>query len=187
MQDQDALWQAIITNDRGYDGRFFYAVKTTGVFCRPSCKSRVPSRANVEYFNNVTEALIKGYRPCKRCRPDLPVPYQPDRDVVDKACALLEAEFGNTSILEELPGRVGFSKFYFSRVFKEHIGKTPREYLLEMRIGKARELLLTTALTVTQICYEAGFTSLSNFYALFQASAGMSPKRYRHKNKVSAD
>ncbi|MDR3562552.1 MAG: Ada metal-binding domain-containing protein [Negativicutes bacterium] len=187
QHSEDVMWQATVNNDGGYDGRFFYAVRTTRIVCRPSCKSRVPSRENVEYFADVAAALANGYRPCKRCRPDLAAPYRPEREVVDKACDLLAKEFANPALLTELPAHVGVSKFHLGRLFKAVMGQTPKEYLLSIRLAKARELLAAGTLSVSQVCFETGFNSLSNFYALFRVATGLSPREYRGQAGVPAD
>jgi AraC family transcriptional regulator, regulatory protein of adaptative response / methylphosphotriester-DNA alkyltransferase methyltransferase len=183
---EDKLWQATVSNDGDYDGKFFYAVRTTRIVCRPSCRSKLPCRENVEYFANIEEAVRQGYRPCKRCRPDVSAPYQPDREMADKVCALLAAEYANSAILEELPARVGLSKFHLGRLFKAATGRTPKEYLQAIRLDKARELLEVSDLGGAQICYEAGFNSLSNFYALFRAATGLSPQEYRMQTRLAA-
>lgn len=181
----ETLWKATVNNDGSYDGRFFYAVRTTGIVCRPSCKSKPPCRDNVEYFTDIREAIKVGYRPCKRCRPESAAPYRPELEVVEKVSALLAKEYANPAILEELPARVGVSKFHLGRLFKAVTGKTPKEYLQAVRLDKARELLVSSSLSGTQVCFEAGFNSLSNFYALFRSATGLSPQEYRRQVRPS--
>lgn len=183
---EDTLWQATVNNDGSYDGRFYYAVRTTRIVCRPSCRSKPPSRENVEYFADIEEAVRHGYRPCKRCRPDSAVPYRPEEEMADKICGLLATEYANTKILEELPARVGLSRFHLGRLFKTVTGRTPKEYLQRIRLDRARELLKASELSGTEVCYEAGFNSLSNFYALFRAATGLSPREYRRRIRTAA-
>ncbi|MDR3588306.1 MAG: Ada metal-binding domain-containing protein [Negativicutes bacterium] len=183
---EDMLWQATVNNDEKFDGRFFYAVRTTRIVCRPSCRSKPPSRENVEYFTDIEEAVRHGYRPCKRCRPDFAAPYRPERETVDTACALLAEEYANSKILEELPGRVGVSRFHLSRLFKAVTGQTPKEYLQTVRLDRARALLEESELSGIQVCFEAGFNSLSNFYALFRTATGLSPQEYRKQVRQTA-
>jgi AraC family transcriptional regulator of adaptative response / methylphosphotriester-DNA alkyltransferase methyltransferase len=180
---EDELWQAVSTNDPSYDGRFYYGVNTTRVFCRPSCKSKQPRRENVAFFASAGEAAGRGYRPCKRCRPDIGPAYQPDRDVIREACLVLEAEYGSPDILDNLPCRVGLSKYHLSRLFKAHTGLTPKAYLQAARVRQAQKLLAGSALSGTEVCFAVGFNSMSSFYQLFRATTGLSPRQYRENRR----
>ncbi|GGE16067.1 hypothetical protein GCM10011571_17110 [Marinithermofilum abyssi] len=90
---REVLWEAVVQCDRSYDGSFYYAVKTTKIFCRPSCKSKTPKQENVEFFFDIAEPFRKGYRPCKRCRPDLSPTYDPQRELIAKVKEVLEDEY----------------------------------------------------------------------------------------------
>src|SRR5699024_12385145 len=114
------MWNAIVVFDSSYDGMFVYAVKTTCVFCRPSCKSNVPNSDNVSVFSNAAEAQKAGYRPCKRCRPDLKsvTTYDPLKLVVKETMEFIEDNYGQTILLDELATVVGISRFHLNRLFK---------------------------------------------------------------------
>lgn len=173
------MWEAIISCDPAYDGIFFYAVKTTGIFCRPSCKSKVPNKENVSFYSNAIEAQKSGYRPCKRCRPDLKTKtYDPFKLVIKDTKEIIENNYSQKMPLDELAFMVGMSRFHLDRIFKERTGDTPRMYLEKMRVKKAKELLLTTTLNSTEIGYRIGYQSISSFYNAFKRSTGLSPGQF---------
>ncbi|RST71245.1 methylphosphotriester-DNA--protein-cysteine methyltransferase family protein [Siminovitchia acidinfaciens] len=185
MKDQnnlskDTMWKATVACDPAYDGIFFYAVKTTGIFCRPSCKSKVPNCENVSFFSNANEAQRAGYRPCKRCRPDLNIKiYDPLESVLEDTKRLIENNYDQNMFLHEIASRVGVSRFYLNRIFKERTGYTPRTYLEKIRVKKAKELLLMTAFNSTEIGYHIGYQSISSFYNAFKRNTGLSPSQFR--------
>jgi AraC family transcriptional regulator of adaptative response / methylphosphotriester-DNA alkyltransferase methyltransferase len=171
-------WQAVISCDKGYDGIFLYGVKTTGIYCRPSCKAKAPARKNVFFFNNSTEAAEAGYRPCKRCRPDKAA-FDPNMELVNKAKGLIEERY--TCLIEagKVAKEVGVSTSHLTRLFKKHQGTTPTYYINELRINKASELLENTDAKVLEIAYATGFRSLSSFYKCFKQQTGKTPIEYR--------
>lgn len=131
MTEQE-MWEAVQNSDAGYDGLFFYAVKTTGIFCRPSCKSKPPKRENICYFLSAEEAHAAGFRPCKRCRSDL-LEYQPMREIaIDIRRRLDQAE-----ALED----VGLTTRRLTDIFKQEYGITPRQYADSLRLRAAKDLL----------------------------------------------
>ncbi|MFD2656555.1 bifunctional transcriptional activator/DNA repair enzyme AdaA [Gracilibacillus thailandensis] len=174
------MWQATTACDPAYDGVFYYAVKTTGIFCRPSCKSKVPNRENVAFFSNADKAKTAGYRPCKRCRPDLSIKnYDPLEFILEDTMQLIESNYDEKMSLHEIASRIGVSRFHLNRIFKEKTGCTPRIYLEKVRVKKAKELLLTTAFNNTEIGYQVGFQSMSSFYHAFKRNTGLSPSQFR--------
>ena len=180
------MWNAVISNSPDYDGVFYYGVKSTGIYCRPSCSSKQPCRENVFFFPDSREALEKGYRPCKRCRPDLLSPFvEPIKEVNDKVKSILETEYNNTDILSQLPSRMGVSPFHLQRSFKKQTGHTPKAYLQLVRINRAKELLSDGGLNNTEICFAIGFQSLSSFYAAFRSLTGFSPGEYKINFTIS--
>src|SRR5699024_3561905 len=166
--------------DATYDGIFFYAVKTTGIFCRPSCKSKVPNRKNVSFFSNADKAKKAGYRPCKRCRPDLDSKtYDPFQSIIEDTKQIIDNHYGQKMLLDELASMVGVSRFHLNRLFKDRTGNTPRMYLEKVRITKAKELLLTTTLNCMEVGYQVGYQSNSSFYNAFRRNTGFSPNQFQ--------
>ncbi len=173
----ETMWQAVAANDPAYDGRFCYGVTTTGVFCRPSCKSRPPRRENIRYFAGPAASLAQGYRPCKRCRPDAIL--APGQDTVALAAAYLDQDFADPAVLADLPRRVGLSRFHLARLFKLHTGRTPQQHLQAVRIKKAQDLLAAGELSATAVALESGFNTPARFFAAFRAATGQSPRAWQ--------
>lgn len=171
-------WRAVIECNNNYDGIFFYGVKTTGIFCRPSCNSREPKRENVEFFNSIEEAYAFGLRPCKRCRPDL-VRFNPIEDLTKKVKEVFDKYYCNREKLDEELKALSISQNYLIELFKKQYETTPIKYLNHLRIKKALELLCSTDLNITDIALSSGFESLSPFYDSFKREVGMTPKEYR--------
>ncbi|MHB8076002.1 bifunctional transcriptional activator/DNA repair enzyme AdaA [Desulfosporosinus fructosivorans] len=171
-------WKAALDCDPAYDGKFFYGVKTTGIFCRPSCKSKTPRRESVTFFNTAAEARDSGLRPCKRCRPDL-LGFQPQKEIAEKIKAVYDLySFDHNPLKEELK-KLGLSRNRMSQLFHVQYGKTPVEYLNMLRIDKAKKLLADTQDKILQIALQSGFESLSTFYMQFRRMTSVSPKEYR--------
>ncbi|MET3697747.1 AraC family transcriptional regulator of adaptative response / methylphosphotriester-DNA alkyltransferase methyltransferase [Bacillus oleivorans] len=173
----DEMWEKIIVCDRKYDGLFFTAVKTTKIYCRPSCRSRKPKKINVEFFFDFHEVEKAGYRPCKRCQPE--VEHSPHIGLVKNVIAFLLNHYKQKLVLQDIANHVGVSSFYLERVFKQETAETPRTYLEKIRVDKAAYLLDKTMLTNLEICYDVGFQSPSNFYRVFRRLKNCSPNEYR--------
>ncbi|QTM98352.1 helix-turn-helix domain-containing protein [Sediminibacillus dalangtanensis] len=188
---KEIMWQATVSCDSSYDGIFFYAVRTTGIFCRPSCRSKVPNCENVSFFLNGNDAQNAGYRPCKRCRPDLNMKiYDPLESLVKDTKQLIKNKYVQNLSLHEIASRVGVSRFHLNRIFKERTGYTPRVYLEKIRVNEAKELLLTTNLNSTEVGYRIGYQSVSSFYNAFKRNTGLSPSQfraYRNLNNVNQE
>ena len=175
--DEERWWDAVTRRDPAFDGKLIFAVRTTGVYCRPSCASRPAKRENVIFFNTAAEAEKAGYRACKRCRPDKLGAPDPRIEAVKRACAEIElAE--EAPKLAELAASVGLSPYHFHRVFKTITGVTPKAYTAEMRARRAADKLRTAG-TVTEAIYDAGFNSSSRFYESTAARLGMTPGAVR--------
>lgn len=130
------------------------------------------------------DARNEGFRPCKRCRPDLQVKvYDPHDCIVKEVKGILDKRYYEKILLKDLAIQVGVSAFYLNRLFKEKTGLTPRMYLENVRMKKAMDLLLTTDLNSTDICFKIGYESLSSFYKAFKSTAGCTPKQFRLKRK----
>ncbi|HEY1884619.1 MAG TPA: bifunctional transcriptional activator/DNA repair enzyme AdaA, partial [Roseiarcus sp.] len=164
-------WQAVKRRDPAFDGKLFFAVRTTGVFCRPSCASRPAKRENVSFFSTAAEAEKAGYRACKRCRPDKLGAPDPQVEAVSHACERIE-QAEETPKLAELAAGAGLSPYHFHRVFKAITGVTPKAYAAETRARRAADKL-RTAETVTEAIYDAGYNSSSRFYESTAARLGM--------------
>jgi AraC family transcriptional regulator of adaptative response/methylated-DNA-[protein]-cysteine methyltransferase len=176
----DARWRALCTRDAAADGAFFYAVRTTGVYCRPSCGARRPNRANVAFYENREAARRAGFRPCKRCRPDAPLGAE-QAAMIAKVCRMIESAENEPS-LETLAEEAGMSRFHFHRVFKAATGVTPKAYAAARRAERLRSELQRSG-TVTEAAYGAGFNSSGRFYAASKPMLGMQPKAFRAGGK----
>jgi len=180
----DLMWEACKNNNGYYDGAFYYGVKTTGIFCRPSCKSKLPKRENVEFFRTVAEALQEGYRSCKRCRPEIGQIYDPQNEMIEAARRILQSEYSNPSILQQLPARLGVSTYHLQRLFKKNTSYTLKEYLQRVRVRQAAALLVRGEKNNTDICMTVGFQSFSSFYSVFRRQVGLSPRQAKKANAI---
>ena len=176
-------WRAVLSRDEAYDGLFFYGVKTTGIFCRPVCRAKTPKQENVSYFPTPEAASSAGFRPCRKCRPDL-ARYEPERDLLGRAKALYEAFCLDPARLDEELGSAGVSRDRLARLFRKHEDCTPVRFLARCRVGRAREALEQTDAAVVVIAFGAGFESLSNFYKRFREETGKTPSRYRAEKRT---
>jgi AraC family transcriptional regulator of adaptative response/methylated-DNA-[protein]-cysteine methyltransferase len=174
---RDPRWAAIVRRDYAADGKFFYAVKTTGIYCRPSCGSRRAKPENVRFFATSAAAGQAGFRPCKRCRPDQPSPGTRPAAKVAEICRWI-ASTESTPALAELAARAKMSPYHFHRVFKSVTGLTPRAYAAAHRINRVRSGLGQRG-TVAGAIYGAGYGSNSRFYETSNAVLGMTPSTYR--------
>jgi AraC family transcriptional regulator, regulatory protein of adaptative response / methylated-DNA-[protein]-cysteine methyltransferase len=173
--DPQAAWAAFTARNRAFDGMFVGAVKTTGIYCKPSCPARHPLPHNVEYFADGEGARAAGYRACLRCRPD---EVGRDREAVAKAVRLIQAGEG-LPVLDALAAQVGYAPHHFHRLFKRDIGVTPIAFARALR-AKRTEAMLEESATVTEAIYDAGFESPSRFYADAGARLGMTPSAWRN-------
>ena len=177
----DEMWDKIIACDEKYDGLFYTAVKTTKIFCRPSCKSRKPKRINVEFYHDINKVENAGFRACKRCQPK--VEHSPHTQLIRNVTSFLINEYKQNLSLQNIANHVGVSPFHLERVFKEETTETPRTYLEKIRIDKAANLLKNTEQTNLEICYESGFQSPSNFYKVFRRLKNCSPSEFRNLHR----
>lgn len=175
--DMDDRWAAVAARDRSSDGQFYYAVRTTGIYCRPSCSARTPLRRNVEFYDTVAAAEQAGFRACKRCRPDRPSLQERHIVAITQICRFIEQADAMPG-LAELAKRAGLSLYHFHRVFKGITGLTPKAYAVAHRAQLVRQGLEQGA-KVTDAIYEAGYNSNSRFYAQSNRLLGMTPSRYR--------
>jgi AraC family transcriptional regulator of adaptative response/methylated-DNA-[protein]-cysteine methyltransferase len=180
-RQDEARWTAVVARDPAFDGRFFYSVETTGVYCRPSCGARRPNRVNVRFHDTAKDAERAGFRPCKRCKPTEPSLVQQHAEKVREACRLIETAEAEPR-LDELAEAVGLSRYHFHRIFKTMLGVTPKAYAAAHRHKRVREELGRSA-TVTEAIYGAGFNSNGRFYATSSEVLGMTPSAFRSGGK----
>ncbi|MEZ5827926.1 MAG: bifunctional DNA-binding transcriptional regulator/O6-methylguanine-DNA methyltransferase Ada [Hyphomicrobiales bacterium] len=170
-------WQAIAARDARHDGDFVFAVRTTGIYCRPSCPARRPKRENVAFYATPEMANAAGFRPCKRCTPDQPSLADKHAVKVVQACRLIESADEPLS-LDALAKAVRMSPYHFHHVFKAALGMTPKAYATAHRHKRVRAELGRSA-TITEAIYDAGYNSNGRFYATSNETLGMSPQAFR--------
>ena len=173
-------WQAVVICDKSCDGLFFYGVKTTGIFCRPSCTSKTPYRENVIFFDNAANSMAEGFRPCKKCRPDIVV-FEPDLELVKKAKDIFNVNYDKSINMSQVSKQLGVSANHLGRLFRQNYGVTPMNYIIKLRIDKSGELLEQENMNILEIAYATGFKSLSNFYKCFKEHTGHTPNEHRKR------
>jgi AraC family transcriptional regulator, regulatory protein of adaptative response / methylated-DNA-[protein]-cysteine methyltransferase len=173
--DPEQAWAAFSARNRAFDGMFVGAVKTTGIYCKPSCPARHPLRENVEYFADGAAARAAGYRACLRCKPD---EIGRDREAVASALRLIEAA-EEPPALDNLAAAVGYAPHHFHRLFKRDTGVTPAAYARGLRAKRA-ETALDGNGSVTEAIYEAGYSGPSRFYADSKGRLGMTPSAWKN-------
>jgi AraC family transcriptional regulator of adaptative response/methylated-DNA-[protein]-cysteine methyltransferase len=182
MLDFETCNAARLRRDPAYDGLFFTAVKTTGIYCRPVCPVKQPLTRNVSFYPSAAAAEQAGYRPCLRCRPET-VPFchawKGTRTTVERALKLIEAGALDTGTVEELADRLGVGARHLSRLFRRHVGATPLQTAKTIRLQRARHLLDGTDLPMTEVAFRAGFRSLRRFNAAFRELYHCPPTRFR--------
>lgn len=173
----DSRWSAVQARDKSADGQFVYSVKTTGIYCRPSCAARQAKPENVRFHPSCASAEQAGFRPCLRCKPNQASLDEQQQILVARACELIDnAEVAPS--LEQLAEQVGLSPYHFHRLFKARTGLTPKGYANARRAARVRNQLHQGE-TVTNALYDAGFNSSGRFYAVADQLLGMTPKAYR--------
>ncbi len=175
--EDEQRWSLVASRSFSADGKFVYAVKSTGIFCRPSCPSRRPRREQVEFFESPGEAQQAGYRPCRRCTP---LRANAQFEIIEHACRYIEQNLETTLRLEQIAAHAGLSPFHFQRLFKRTLGISPRQYQQARRTGKFRQALHGNG-TITDAIYEAGYSSSSRAYENTNAQLGMTPSAFRRR------
>ncbi|SEM88009.1 bifunctional transcriptional activator/DNA repair enzyme AdaA [Paenibacillus sp. OV219] len=175
----DERWNAIVNCDAAYDGQFYYGVTTTGIFCRPSCKSRSPLPGHVRLFESAADALADRFRPCKRCKPD--GMRLPDEEWAAAIKEVIEARYQEPLTLPVLAELMHVSPYHMHRTFKRMTGESPAARLSRTRITAAKQLLRTSALPVREIAAQVGFPNAAHFATVFQKAEGCSPTAYRQQ------
>lgn len=173
-------WQAVVSNDASYDGHFFYAVKTTGIFCRPSCKSRPPKHENIGLFHTAEYALAAGYRPCKRCKPT--GQRLPDEEWIAQVTDYIDTHYEQPLQLETLAAICHGTPYHLHRTFKKVKGITPVEYIQDKRIDKAKQELIMSTKPVSEVGDTIGLSNTPYFITLFKKKTGHTPASYRNRH-----
>ena len=176
MTDEEK-WQAAAAKDPNADGKFFYSVKTTGIYCLPSCRSRTPMRKNVAFHDTAEAAEKAGFRACKRCRLTGPSKVDLHEAAVAKACRLIKSA-EDAPTLEQLSKAAGIAPHHFHRTFKAITGVTSKEYAMAHRSQRVHEEL-SKSNSVTEAIYGAGYHSNGRFYAKSTETLGMTPTKFR--------
>ncbi|CAN5394373.1 bifunctional DNA-binding transcriptional regulator/O6-methylguanine-DNA methyltransferase Ada [soil metagenome] len=176
--EKDPRWQAIVERKKEFDGHFVYSVKTTGVYCRPSCGARLANYENVRFHEGCEAAELAGFRPCKRCKPEQASLLEEQVKIVAEICRLIERSESKLR-LEELAAAAGLSTYHFHRVFKSTTGLTPQAYATAHRAKRIRQELQTNK-SVTEAIFEAGYNSSGRFYEEADAVLGMTPSKFKN-------
>ncbi len=182
MLDFDTCNAARLRRDPSFDGQFFTAVRTTGIYCRPVCPVRHPLTRNVSFYPTAAAAERAGFRPCLRCRPET-APFCPawqgTKTTVDRALCLIRDGALDRDSVDALATRLGVSSRHLSRLFERHVGASPLQTAQTQRIARAKRLLTDTALPLAEVAFQAGFGSIRSFNAAFLKLYGRAPSTLR--------
>lgn len=189
MLNPEICQKARLSRDSRFDGMFFVAVKTTGIYCRPICPATTPKEENILYFPSAIEAANAGYRPCLRCRPDS-APGSPAWRGVDatleRAVRLIAEGALQTGSLQHLSERLGISDRYLRQLFEKHLGVSPKKYALYQQSLFAKQLLHQTNLPIIQVALASGFNSVRRFNDCFQLQLGLTPSQVRRSGQIES-
>jgi AraC family transcriptional regulator of adaptative response/methylated-DNA-[protein]-cysteine methyltransferase len=182
MDSAEALWRACLDRNADFDGRFVFAVRTTGIYCRPSCPARKPHRQNVQFFAAPELAREAGFRACKRCQPDRSHLRDPVAERVLSVCHYIRSAHDESLTLARLGKRFSFSPAHLQRVFKQYVGISPLAYAEAVRMNQLK-LALQEGASVTDAIYASGFSSSSRVYERAARAIGMTPRRYKDRGR----
>jgi AraC family transcriptional regulator, regulatory protein of adaptative response / methylated-DNA-[protein]-cysteine methyltransferase len=190
MLDFDTCNAARLRRDAAFDGQFFTAVKTTGIYCRPVCPVKQPLTKNVAYYPSSAAAERAGYRPCLRCRPEA-APFCPawngTKTTVERALRLIEKGLLDDASVDDLADQLGIGTRHLTRLFQRHLGASPLQIAKTLRLQRAKRLLDTTDLQITEIAHRAGFRSLRRFNAAFAEVYKRPPSDLRRRAATLSD
>lgn len=181
--DKKDMLQAVMNCDKSFDGKFFYGVKTTGIFCRPSCKSRNPASDNVVFFETERQAMQAGFRPCKRCRPDL-LFYCPEKELAAAAAEVIATCYGDSSLMNDGLSALPATRRHLTKLFESQYGMSIVQYIADIRLKKACELLKKNA-SVTDVAMRTGFKTPSAFSVFFKKQLGIAPADYCRSLRIN--
>jgi AraC family transcriptional regulator of adaptative response / DNA-3-methyladenine glycosylase II len=182
----EQCYQAVLTRDARFDGRFFVAVKTTHIYCRPICRVKTPMEKNCRFFGYAAAAEVAGFRPCKRCRPELAPgnsPMEVSSQLARSAAYHINQDFLSEHSLADLAGKLGVTDRQMRRVFGEEFGVSPVEFWQTQRLLLAKQLLTDSTMSVTSVALASGFQSLRRFNALLKQRYRMTPTEFRKQQK----
>ena len=182
VANAEDYWQAVLAKDASFDGTFFYAVRSTSIYCRPSCPARRPRREQVLFFSLPEVAERAGFRPCQRCTPQNATTPNPQVERVERVCQYIESNLDSPLTLAILGEQVGMSPHHLQRIFKRIMGITPRQYAEAHRLSELKTQL-KEGQAVTTALYEAGYSSSSRLYEQASTRLGMTPATYRRGGK----
>ena len=177
------VYQAVLERSDRYDGIYYTAIRTTGIYCRPSCRSRTPKPENVTIYSATEEAERDGYRACKRCQPEIRELHNPDTDIAGRVTTYIDQHYSESVSLNRLSEEIKVSPYHLQRVCKRVTGLTPAAYLQKVRLEKAKEELLKSDLEIRDISVLIGFKGTSHFIAVFQKVVGQTPQQYRQSSE----
>src|SRR6187455_1501399 len=190
LPDSDKLYRALAARDPRFDGVFFVAVTSTGIYCRPICPAKTPREANCRFFNTPQEAEQAGFRPCLRCRPELAPGSAPVDDAQRVAQLIVqrleEGHLDGSDGLEEIADQFELSSRQIRRIVQKELGVPPIQLLLTRRLLLAKQLLTETTLPITEVAFASGFSSLRRFNDAFTRRYGMAPTRLRARATADA-
>lgn len=172
-------WEAIQSNNKKYDGYFYYTLSTTRTVCRPSCTSRTPNPKHVSIYKNLDLAIAAGFRPCIRCKPDFKNWKGYKEEVSKETMLYIQKNYKSKFSLKQIGDALGKNPYYIHRSFKAINGITPLKYLHTLRIEEAKGLLNNKHLLVTDIALEVGYNDSTQFSVKFKEFTGLSPTSYR--------
>ncbi|MFN6525630.1 bifunctional DNA-binding transcriptional regulator/O6-methylguanine-DNA methyltransferase Ada [Nostoc sp. ChiSLP03a] len=178
---EETLWEAVLNRDFAFEGKFFYGVRSTGIYCRPICPSRRPNRNQVCFFQSVQDAEIAGFRPCKRCQPQSEI--VPNTAKILAVCRYIEAQVDHIPTLSELSSQVEMSPSYLQRIFKQIIGVSPFQYADALRSQRLKQRLQSGE-EIADAVYNTGYGSSSQLYEKAPKQLGMTPKIYQQAGKT---
>jgi len=182
LKNEKFLYQVLLNRDPAYDGKFFICVKTTGIYCRSICPARKPKFENCEFVKTRAEAEAKGFRACKRCRPET-APGSPawkgTGASVSRALKILSQQTGDGLTIEILAEKLGMGERHLRRLFKDHLGVSPKELLQERRLNIARQILIEETTPISRLAFLSGYSSIRRFNDAFKKEFGTTPTQFR--------
>ncbi|MFD2116884.1 bifunctional transcriptional activator/DNA repair enzyme AdaA [Paenibacillus yanchengensis] len=177
----ESIYAVVVEKKTTFDGIYYTGVKTTKIVCRPSCRAKTPKRENIVFYTSVSEAIEAGFRPCKRCKPEVLTKHGPDALLVEQTQKYIEQHTGRQLTLREIAAHMMISPFHLQRIFKRVTGITPAAYAESLRLQQAQQLLQNQQLPIQQVAAAVGLQSSAYFSNWFKAKTGLSPLTYRKR------